>query len=257
MKLNTSERAIIRELEDHIADLTFVDISDRVKLVQNFDHTRFQAAVIKYLVSELKQRSPTTSHQTIQEIQAKLEQSYTVGFADEVLRREGEMNYVLRGSDLTDVRQYARTNEELASALRVFIVEPRVIYRDRHLAVLHFPYLGQATFRTEGEITCVFKRYTHRHFHLRNFNQRDNVDPVLHKLENSSGAISPSTVVQRGWNLAQECGEMITVSHQEGGDPEFASFTSYGPFYPLDFLYEEKGGSYKFDYVFKFVAMVS
>lgn len=42
-------------------------------------------------------------------------------------------------------------------------------------------------------------------------------------------------------------------THQEGGDPDNAAYTEYGPFYPLDFFIVEAGGRYDFENKFEFV----
>ena len=53
--------------------------------------------------------------------------------------------------------------------------------------------------------------------------------------ENNNKSISADFLVKVGDIIAKATGREFSITHQEGGDPEYAALTNYGPFYPNRF----------------------
>lgn len=146
------------------------------------------------------------------------------------------------------------------------IVVPVDVYRSQSIrsVIVHFPYQGFLVLKRDSQqgIELRYVPYQHTHLHLRNFNRCDSdrrpelrlIDQILfERYGDLKYRLSAAMIVRNGWLIAQKLGTMLTVTHQEGGDPDNAAYTEYGPFYPLDFFIVEAGGRYDFENKFEFV----
>ena len=154
-------------------------------------------------------------------------------------------------SPLVDLDRISDSDKVLAGALKDSYFPPKVLLRESSRALLHLPMKGVLEFtRTDGKTNCDYREYPYQHLHLRNSTEVKEAEgfryQVLELYKKVSGKetdrIPCSWVIDAGWWIAQQTGTMFTLTNQtRSGDPYWAIYDHYGPYYPLPVLFDEDG----------------
>jgi len=78
-------------------------------------------------------------------------------------------------------------------------------------------------------------RLYYHHPNLADFFPVDLVRFLAEEERNNKKSLTAPFLVKIGDLIARATGREFSITHQEGGDPEYAAFTNYGPFYPDKF----------------------
>lgn len=206
------------------------------------------------------------------DVQSKFKDGFPASFQEyfrEHLRQVSERRHeifkeLLKTASAEQSADFCESSKEIGEPIANPMVVPREIFRSQEKGILHCPYQGfVTTTHHEGTVQVDYQPYQHLHVHLRNFNhpKEDSLHEQMHAIlleqygDEGSKDLRAIDVVENGWFIAQKLGVMLTVTHQEGGDPDTAEYSYYGPFYPHEFFVREDDGNYAFEYAFDFVTL--